>query len=166
MNQCVQCSKETTNPKFCSRSCSASYNNKLNPKRLPEGRCTRCGRPITSGYTYCKQCFAEAKRQIKYDIAMLGDFQCYTYQRNAKIRSAARRIYKRSSKSKVCAVCGYDKHYEVCHIKGINTFDDKTPISVVNSLDNLIALCPNHHWELDKGLIEVTRPGNDPGLPI
>ena len=32
-NQCLQCGKETTNPKFCSKSCSASYTN----IRLPKG---------------------------------------------------------------------------------------------------------------------------------
>jgi HNH endonuclease len=30
---CVQCGEITTNPKFCSSSCSATYNNTLQPKR-------------------------------------------------------------------------------------------------------------------------------------
>lgn len=30
---CLNCNNSTNNPKFCSRSCSASYNNKLFPKR-------------------------------------------------------------------------------------------------------------------------------------
>lgn len=33
MINCVNCGKETSNPKFCSRSCGISHNNKLNPKR-------------------------------------------------------------------------------------------------------------------------------------
>jgi predicted restriction endonuclease len=26
---------------------------------------------------------------------------------------------------------------------------------VVNSLDNLVGLCPNHHWEFDHGLPQL-----------
>jgi hypothetical protein len=33
MNECLNCSSETTNPKFCCRSCSAALNNRLFPKR-------------------------------------------------------------------------------------------------------------------------------------
>jgi hypothetical protein len=25
----------------------------------------------------------------------------------------------------------------------------------VNSLDNLVGLCPNHHWEFDHGLLQL-----------
>ena len=32
MNLCLNCGKETTNPKFCSRSCSATFNNKKREK--------------------------------------------------------------------------------------------------------------------------------------
>ncbi len=30
---CLECQKETSNPKFCSRSCSVAHNNRKNPKR-------------------------------------------------------------------------------------------------------------------------------------
>jgi len=45
-----------------------------------------------------------------------------------------------------CAICGYTKYIEVCHIipKAIKGSDD--PI-------NLIPLCPNHHKSLDYGLL-------------
>jgi len=70
-----------------------------------------------------------------------------------RIRAHARYSYINSNRPKACENCAYDKHYEVCHIKPIRLFDMDTPISVVNALDNLIALCPNCHWELDNGLI-------------
>lgn len=50
---------------------------------------------------------------------------------------------------KYCNVCGYDKHYEVCHIKSIASFKSNTSVSIINDLTNLIALCPNCHWEHD-----------------
>jgi len=37
----------------------------------------------------------------------------------------------------------------VCHIKAVSDFDENTPIVIINSIDNLMALCPNCHWEFD-----------------
>ena len=48
-----------------------------------------------------------------------------------------------------CANCGYDKHVELAHIKAVADFDDDTLLSVVNSPDNVLSLCPNCHWEFD-----------------
>lgn len=39
----------------------------------------------------------------------------------------------------------YDKHIEIAHIKSVAEFDDSVTIAEINSIDNLIALCPNHH---------------------
>lgn len=36
MNFCLNCSEKTNNPKFCSSSCSASYNNIAFPKKKPK----------------------------------------------------------------------------------------------------------------------------------
>ena len=45
--------------------------------------------------------------------------------------------------------CGYDKHVEICHIKSIGSFPTDTIVSDINSLDNLLSLCPNCHYEFD-----------------
>jgi predicted restriction endonuclease len=74
---------------------------------------------------------------------------------HARIRQMARRLFDRSGKPKRCAVCGYDKHVEICHIKGIQDFDENDTISAVNNMNNLIALCANCHWELDNGLLKL-----------
>ena len=71
------------------------------------------------------------------------------------IRSDACRVYENSGKPKHCLICGYDKHYEVCHIKAVSDFSEDTPITVINHIDNLVALCPNHHWEFDNGLLDI-----------
>lgn len=47
MNNCKKCNKETKNPKFCSRSCSASFNNLgkvKNGKRA--GNCVVCNKKL------------------------------------------------------------------------------------------------------------------------
>lgn len=69
------------------------------------------------------------------------------------IQQAARNKYRNSNKSKICVICGYDKYYEVCHINSVSNFDNDTLIGEINNLDNLIALCPNCHWEFDNGLL-------------
>lgn len=61
MNKCLQCGKETKNPKFCNRSCAAKYNNKAYPKRHPENFCSSCGTPIATRYNYCELCREKAE---------------------------------------------------------------------------------------------------------
>ena len=77
------------------------------------------------------------------------------YQKNSRIRGLTRTVYLNSTGPRECKHCGYDKHFEVCHIKGISTHDDKVFVSTINSLDNLVALCRNCHWELDHGRLTL-----------
>lgn len=61
--QCIQCSKETKNPKFCSRSCSATYYNHVAPKRIKRGtikNCVICDKPLSHRHTcYCShECYS------------------------------------------------------------------------------------------------------------
>ena len=45
MNKCLNCGKKTKNNKFCSRSCSASYNNKKT--KIKEKRfCLNCSKEL------------------------------------------------------------------------------------------------------------------------
>lgn len=71
------------------------------------------------------------------------------------IQKDARNVYKNSDKPKQCVICGYDKHYEVAHIMAVSDFADDTLISDINNPENLIALCPNHHWEFDNNLLNI-----------
>lgn len=56
-----------------------------------------------------------------------------------------------------CYVCGFNIYVECCHIKPIVDFSMSTQLKEVNSLENLIYLCPNHHVMMDKGLIDLTQ---------
>lgn len=51
--KCTNCKKETSNPKFCSRSCAATVNNATVCKRKPEGSCLICKKPIPTRLKYC-----------------------------------------------------------------------------------------------------------------
>lgn len=69
------------------------------------------------------------------------------------IRINARKVMKDAKIPYKCKVCSYSNYVEVCHIKAIADFAADATIKEVNSLTNLAYLCPNHHWELDNGIL-------------
>lgn len=154
--KCLNCDKETDNPKFCSKSCSASFNNRKYPKREMEGTCFLCGEKIKLERKYCASCWS--KLSSAEDLTLLQAKQRYSKHHRtsafALVRSRARSSMK--NKPQICANCGYDVHVEVCHIKAISEFPDDTMISEVNDESNLILLCPNCHWEFDHNILKLS----------
>lgn len=71
------------------------------------------------------------------------------------IRKDARNVFYESGNEYKCIICGYSNHVEISHIKPVSEFDDNDLILDINNIDNLVALCPNHHWEFDAGLIKL-----------
>lgn len=61
------------------------------------------------------------------------------------IQRIARKIYFENNPHPCCVVCGYNKQIEVAHIKAVSEFEDTVTISEINNINNLVALCPNHH---------------------
>lgn len=61
----------------------------------------------------------------------------------------------------------YTNYCEVCHIKPVNGFSDESLVSEINDINNLVALCPNHHWEFDHGLLQLMgRSINGKSVPL
>lgn len=85
---------------------------------------------------------------------LLGKRKNYQSYRTA-IRKRAEKVFSNSGKPLKCAICGYDLYVEIAHIKAVSDFPGDTLISEINSEDNLIALCPNHHWEYDHGILKL-----------
>ena len=152
---CLQCGEPTENPRFCSRSCAAVYNNQAYPKRTKQQRrCKRCGTPVTGWIRICHNCKVVRGTRVDWSKRTLGEVHANAkYQVSALCRLVARQIFKQSSRPRICQNCGYEKHVEICHIRAIKDFSPDTPIAIVSGIDNLIALCPNCHWEFDKGLL-------------
>lgn len=73
----------------------------------------------------------------------------------SSIRIHAYRVFDRSGQPKKCLVCPYDNHIEICHRKAVKDFPMDAKISEINDINNLIPLCPNHHWEFDNGLLKI-----------
>lgn len=152
--RCINCDRETSNPKFCSQSCSASYNNRINPKRRRKSLCAkpRCNAITKSSqHPLCDAHWREYQQTKKATRDTSQTIKDIMYTRHHKssafalIRGRARAQLKHGP----CQKCGYGKHTEVCHIKAIADFPITTKIAVVNHPSNLMRLCRNCHWEFD-----------------
>jgi predicted restriction endonuclease len=147
-----------TKNKFCSKSCATAYHNRISPKKEAVLKtCSFCGETFKGQRTYHKECF-EQKFYNDYETLTLRDFEQRPGSKNSHdtiIRANARSIALRLGKLKKCAICSYDLNVECCHIKAVSAFSEDTVIAVVNAPENLIGLCPNHHWELDNGYLQL-----------
>lgn len=163
MNNCLSCNKQTMNPKFCSRSCSSSYNGKLKPKRKLTRTCADCDTKVNYRNKYCKSCH---DIRFKAKDMTIGESMYKHHKSAAYALIRSRAVSNMKPKGKPCSNCGYTNHVEVCHIKAISSYDKSTLISVVNNKSNLVLLCPNCHWEFDNGLLKmVGATGFEPMKP-
>lgn len=168
MKKCANpsCNNRTNNPRFCSKSCSATTTNKEVPKRIRKTKCKKCDN-ITKSYrnTLCEKHhkeYMESKSSFVEELTLeeiwnkesLKDL--HPSSRSAYIRTTGRTKFKDLLKQP-CANCGYDKHVELCHIKPIRDFLITDKLKDVNSTTNVVQLCPNCHWEFDKGLFDITK---------
>jgi 5-methylcytosine-specific restriction endonuclease McrA len=159
--------KNAHKQRFCSRSCSNKIviRKELPQKDVIQFSCIFCGKKAAVGRKFCPICIKEERHRFhrkhrgkllheitikEYSITMRGGANKFD-----SIRGHARKAYIQSGKPKQCFNCGYNKHFEVCHIHPISNFPETATIADVNSEKNLIALCPNCHWELDKGLLKL-----------
>lgn len=154
---CINCGIFTNNPKFCSRSCAATYTNKITPKRKIERLCNTkgcCERVFNHRTPKCLKHWEEHKL-TKYKNRSVGEYRKmksvagkHPSWINAHVRGFARSWLKHLT-VKPCAKCGYTKHVELAHIKAVSDFKDEDLLSQVNSEENVIQLCPTCHWEFD-----------------
>lgn len=140
---------------FCSRSCAAKTTNKTSPKRSVEGKCLTCQKDIQACNSYCsKECRLQATN-VQYTTT-IGEYRSLYGKRNfhVNLRKQSRLKYANSGLPMVCAICNYSKHVNICHIKDIGDFHPDTLIKDVNAIENLIPLCPTHHWEFDNKCLD------------
>ena len=148
--QCTNCGKQFSKRQsqikrsksgnhFCSKTCSVSYNNVTRNKK--------------------KKSKVINKKQLPKYLTMTKKelFSYYNNWQTARnqIRKHAVKTYNESNKPKYCHICGYSHHYDVAHIKSVSSFSDNSKLQDINNIDNLIALCPNHHWEYDNSILKL-----------
>jgi hypothetical protein len=168
--------------KFCNRSCAASYNNTTSPKRskATHSSCQKCGEeiPVTrhpsGGYStrrYCIPCRQKVRYEkgqaysanplrSSFELATKGEVRERTkdsQRMRVYITKHARIVYKRTGRPYICLCCGYTLHVHICHVKDIQEFPDEALVKEINHPDNLITLCPTHHWEFDHGYWKMPK---------
>lgn len=170
--------------KFCNLSCAAKFNNRhypkdfpgpKNPKRKvkskePVGKCENCFNEISYNkeqgrnrwiyIKYCENCDTKVKRRAAkiLNLTKGSIFTSRSWQAaRSLIQSNARKIFKIANPTMKCLICNYTNHVEVAHIKSVSSFPGDTKISEINNINNLIGLCPNHHWEYDHGVIDLNN---------
>lgn len=110
-----------------------------------------CGNIIQHDSVMCRKCNGRARTE-RAKQQTLADIKTRSGSHySSLIRQHARKVGLFES----CDVCGYDKHVEVCHVKPIASFLDDATLNEINAPENLRGLCPNHHWELDNGMLKA-----------
>lgn len=156
--------KDVRKKRFCNTSCATSYNNEkrlaagwVSPNRNPKNYCLVCGISIKNSKSNLCQKHRGEKAVIMRGELTKGELTNYNYSSSNKyelIRQNAKDMMDLRNVERKCSACGYDKHVEVCHVKPIADFPDTAFVKEINSPENIVYLCPNHHWELDNSLLE------------
>lgn len=129
----------------------------LNPKY----KCISCGKKrkkTTSNI--CRECYDQQRTDIILSNSTpIKELFYKSGERNKYngVRSHSRRLISSLKIKLICSCCFFKKGVQICHIIPINSFDENTPLNVVNSLDNLILLCPNCHWLFDHGYNSIEK---------
>lgn len=144
--------------KYCSLSCTTSHLNTLR-RLIPKTQiCLICKNKFTIKRLR-KYCSNDCRRQARINkLITKGQLyiNCKDWQSaRATIRKMAFVTFNRSSKPKRCIICNYDKHIEVAHIKAVKDFGDNVLLCNINDINNLVALCPTHHWEYDNDMLSL-----------
>lgn len=137
MNHCLKCNKETSNPKFCSHSCSASYNNtgKRRSKQAPK-QCLACQKKCQNKY-----CSQKCQQSHLYATAINRIEETQTFPKSNSYKS-----------STYCKKYLIQKYGNKCSICGLESWQDKPITLILDHIDgnfenlsvsNYRLVCPN-----------------------
>lgn len=147
--QCIVCDKPIyrrpnqlakSNRFFCSKSCESSLSLLGKEVECANESCSNMFVPDRATRKYCSHsCSNEARRGITYGKVGFNN-------------SSARRLFEFTQvcNQKSCAIegCDYDKTYDM-HRVVPGRLGGKYEIG------NMFALCPNHHAEIERGMLQV-----------
>lgn len=147
--KCQNCSKETNNPKFCSKSCSVSSNNKISPKRKKQNIlikfCVVCNTQLNKQKKFCSQ---KCQGQfiwicIKEKINKTG----IIHSKGKFHSSSTAKKYISELYGNKCSICQQENIWNnkplIMILDHINGIPDDWNVS------NLRLVCPNCDTQLD-----------------
>ena len=133
MRKCTNCDKETTNPKFCSSSCSATVTNSTRDRL--KNFCRHCNSKIYASKTYCDRICNDAHRRILFLTKWKE-----TGKAAIHVGSIVR-DYIFEKQDKKCLICGMLSEWNGSPIVFIMDHIDGN--SQDNREENLRLICPN-----------------------
>lgn len=117
--------------------------------------CESCGKKRKkTASPICRDCYNKNRTEIiSNDKTPIGKtfYVKGSQNRYNYVRQHSRRLIDSLGIEKVCSCCKFEHGIQICHIKPISEYPEDTPMNEVNSLDNLVLLCPNCHWLFDHG---------------
>ncbi len=155
--------------KYCNHGCYSAHKigRKYERRRLifKERVCKSCNESFVvkkrSLYRFEQKLFCGNCRYLsKSSLHRLTKADLFAKNKNwqsarGSLRKHAVSVFKKTGKPLLCVICGYENHVEIAHVKSVSQFPDETLISKINECSNLVALCPNHHWEFDNGYFSI-----------
>ena len=147
--KCKKCGKETSNPKFCSRSCSASASNKGRNRHTGEivgvRRCPICELVLSyEQKRYCSyECASEGRYEASVNDWLAGDSVGHT--KAGVLRSPVKRWLRELQNGK-CALCHRSEWTNDNYNKPIPLEGDHVDGNWKNSRpENIRLICPTCH---------------------
>jgi hypothetical protein len=139
MTNCLHCGKPTDNPKFCSKNCAATVNNR-GIRRYPvahRGFCRNCGNDLRSGqFAYCSEsCSQEGRRALT--IARWLE----TGTTRGVVVNPTIRTHILAEQDGCCAICGMAREWNGMPL--VFVLDHIDGNSSDNSRGNVRLICPN-----------------------
>jgi uncharacterized protein YneF (UPF0154 family) len=138
--------------KFCNHSCAAKFSNHSRVRPSPNPKPIRFCKICLTVVVLVRRIICDKCKEITLGSRTKGElFKTRSNWQSARsaIRRHASVVWGASGKKLECEACGYNTYVEIAHIKAVSDFSDEALIQEINAIDNLKALCPNHHWELD-----------------
>jgi len=149
---------------YCSRKCSLKNANLIKYKDHVKSKmsCNQCGCDIDirSKKQLCQPCHIQSSRE-RIEKQTIGEIKTkhknrkFVHWYSSEIRNF-NRDWNRDLLLLPCQVCGYSRKVHLAHIKPICGFADSATLKEINSRENNLVLCPNHHSEFDDGYISLT----------
>ncbi len=152
---CKNCNQLTINAKFCSRSCSAIYNNKAYPKRKVEHKCKYCETALPATKRICSTC-----KSLRKDRKIIRQQSWRTnhsdYNKNYRLKKKLEAI---ESLGGCCCLCGYDKcpaalefhHLDPSQKEFSFSSSSRRYTNLEEELSKCILVCANCHREVHYG---------------
>ena len=163
--KCKNCNEKEGKPKFCSRSCSASFNNKgVRRHGKPPNKCEVCGGDTKSTrQLYCSiECsgigrkIKNKKLKDKIDPELRRSEYLEKRRIYSKLHYRRRKKYCHEKLGGKCVVCGTTENLQIDHI---DPFDKSIDISkLINRKNKFLdvelkkcqLLCKHHHIQKNK----------------